>query len=104
MNPLEKQFHIQQARLQTRKPVKDDAAALRGQKAVAPSFSAEVILSTDDYVNELERIHAWERKMRNRELVKLDSKRLSACRVKVARRIAANRIEDKRKVSRREAA
>lgn len=63
MNPLEKQFHIQQARLQTRKPGADAA---------------------------------WRRKVFNRRQVKIDEQRMSACRMKLARRIASNRIEDRR--------
>ncbi|WP_328186990.1 hypothetical protein [Marinobacter sp. OP 3.4] len=49
MNPLEKQFHIQQARLQTRKPAKDGIAAFRGRQYRAPAFSARPEWDQDFY-------------------------------------------------------
>lgn len=93
MNALTRQFHIQQARLQTQTRV--GTAALRGRQYVAPAFSADV-LCTDDAPSNFERRAEYEHKLHQRELVKLDNKRLSACRMKVKRRIARNRIEDRR--------
>ena len=93
MNPLEKQFHIQQARLRTRKP----AATLRGRSVPdAPAFSAEVLCLTDRNISNFERRQAWEKKMFQRQVAKLDRTRLSACRAKGARRIARNRINEQR--------
>lgn len=79
---LQRQFHRAQQRL-------------KRQEVVAPLFSAEVIC-TDDAPSNFERRAEYEHKLHQREMVRLDNKRLSACRFKAMRRIARNRIEDRR--------
>lgn len=89
MNFLTEQFHRQQALLKTRK------SGVSGRQYVAPLFTAEVLCDVDPE-SEHDRIAEWRRKTYEQNVARVDEKRLSACRVKVARRIARNRIEDRR--------
>lgn len=92
MNPLDYQFHRAQGLLKS-----NVLRAFRGQKAVALSFSPA--LTGIEPVTAEDRLHEWRVKAAAMNALRIRDERLSATRRKVMRRIAANRIEDRRKAA-----
>jgi len=93
MNPLDYQFHRAQGLLKS----KALRSPFRGQKAVALSFSPA--LTGIEPATKEDRLHEWRVKAAALNTLRIRDERLSATRWKVMRRIAANRIEDRRKAA-----
>lgn len=92
MNPLDYQFHRAQSLLKS-----NVLRAFRGQKAVALSFSPA--LTGIEPATTEDRLHEWRVKAAALNTLRIRDERLSATRRKVMRRIAANRIEDRREAA-----
>jgi hypothetical protein len=90
---LDAQFHRAQARLKS----KALRSLFRGQKAVALSFSPA--LTGIEPATAEDRLHEWRVKAAAMNALRIRDERLSATRRKVMRRIAANRIGDRREAA-----
>ncbi|WP_278366906.1 hypothetical protein [Marinobacter salarius] len=93
MSPLDTQFHRAQARLKS----SSLRALFSGQKVVARSFSPP--LAGIEPITKEDRLHEYAVKKAALNACKIDMDHMSAVRAKVMRRIAANRIEDRREAA-----